>query len=242
MNDIEIADEGGIRVQKDGKFHKVPTPSGFTDYMFRAAVTAFDTAYRTNGKLPTVNEVHKFWSRIPVKTYAALFVTTEFKQALAYRGISWEVDDGLSIEQSMALLSLTDHTDRRSTASKMKDLGVPMSRYQAWLNNPLFMSSYNKRMEDSFQKHVPMALNKLMGNVEAGEQRAIEKYLEIQGRWNPAQMQLEDARKVIEIVVESVISEIKDEELLRRIFQRVQAAKVGYDLTQKQRELEADIG
>src|SRR5688572_15833275 len=90
--------DGGIKVRsKDGRLSPVKTPLGFTDYVFRSAVAAFDTAYRTLGKLPSVTEVHEFWKRIPLKTYSALFVTPEFKQALEYRGIEWEVDNGLSI-------------------------------------------------------------------------------------------------------------------------------------------------
>lgn len=231
--------EGGIRVkEKDGRFQRVQTPQGFTDHAFRNAVAAFDTAYRTLGKLPSITEVHRFWPNIPVKTYSALFLTNEFKEALAYRGVSWSDDTGLSMEQSMALLALTDPTDRRTTAVKMRDLGIPMARYQAWLGHPLFMESYRARQEANLKQAIPMVLGKLVGNAEAGDMRAIEKVLEITGRWNPAQQQLEDAKGVIAAVMELVVMHVKDPEERRAILSGVEAQVVGFALTHRPPELE----
>lgn len=230
---------GGIRV-RDGKntYHRVPAPDGFTEYMFRNTVAAFDSAYRLQGKLPSVSEVHKFWPGIPVKTISALFLTDEFKQALEHRGINWDPDSGLSLEQSMVLLAVTDFTDRRSLGVKLRDLKVPLARYQAWLKQPLFSESYRRRSEDNLKDAVPLALNRLVGNADAGDQRAIEKVLEITGRYNPAQMQLDDARTVVLSVIESVIRRVTDPEIRREIMNDVQAQVVAFDLTHQRQELE----
>lgn len=233
-DDIEKVD-GGIRVRKDsGSFRRVETPAGFTDYVFKNAVVAFDTAYRYYGSLPDVEQVQKFFPRIPLTTYSKLFITDEFKQALAYRGIEWEVDSGLSMEMSMALLKLLDPHDRRPQTVKLKELGIPYPKFQNWMRNPLFKESYNKRTEENMKDAVPMALNNLIGNAGAGDQRAIEKVLEITGRWNPAQQQLEDAKTVVVKVVEAVIKHVQDPEIRKLIMQDVQAEVVSYDLLHQQ--------
>ncbi len=233
--DIEAVTPGSIRVRPpNGQFQRVDTPKGFTDYAFRTAVSAFDTAYRTLGKLPSVTEVHAFWPKLPTATYSALFLTVEFKQALAYRGVEWEVDNGLSIEQSMLLLKLLDFSDKRSLGPKLKELGIPMSRYQAWMNQPLFKESYRTRSEAQFKDAVPMALNKLIANADSNDQRAIEKVLEITGRWNPAQQQIEDVRAVVVKVMESVIRNVKDPEVRRAVMNDIGAEVVSFDLTHPQ--------
>lgn len=237
--DIVEPVDGGIRVrQTDGAFQRVETPEGFTDFVFRNAVTAFDATYRFHGKLPSVDEVHKFWPRIPVRTYSALFLTEEFKQALAVRGIDWEPDNGLSMEMSMALIALSDPTDRRSTNVKLKEMAIPYSRFQNWMQNPLFAQSYSRRAEATLKGAAATALNKLVGNMEAGDQRAIEKVLEITGRWNPAQQQLEDAKTVIVRVIESVIKNVPDPATRKAIMDDVQREIVSYDLTHQQTAIE----
>lgn len=209
---------GKITVRNvDGRFRPIATPAGFTDTGFRNAVAAFDTAYRTLGRLPSVEEVHTVFPKLPIITYATLFSTPEFKQALEYRGVQWTNDIGLSMEQSMALLKLCDPTDFRTTSVKLKELGVPMARYQAWMLNPLFLHSYKERSERGLKEAVPMVLQKLIGRAEASDQRAIEKVLEITGRWNPQAQQVEDARTVVLKVIEAVIKHVTDPEVRKAI-------------------------
>lgn len=232
-DDISLV-SGGIRVRpKDGRFQVVKTPLGYTDEAFRAAVSAFDSAYRLYGKLPTVDEVHEFWPRIPKSTYSSLFVTDEFQKALEYRGIAWDADSGLSMEQAALLMKLTDFTDKRSLAVKLKELGIPMARYQAWMNQPLFKASYAKRTENLFRDAVPLALNRLLANVDGGDQRAIEKVLEITGRWNPAQQQVEDVKKVVVGLVEAVVRHVADPKTRKAIMDDVAAQVASYTLIEQ---------
>lgn len=193
-----------------GVYHPVETPSGFTDYAFRNIVAAVDTHYRQFGKLPSATEAQKLWPKTTAKIIASLMMTEEFRLALAYRGVEWEVDSGLSLQQSMALLKLTDWTDTRSTSVKLKELGIPMARYQAWMKQPLFAEAYRARTESALGDAVPLALNKLMGNVERGDQRAIEKVLEITGRWNPAQQSVADLQLYVIRIMEAIVRHVPD--------------------------------
>lgn len=215
--------DGGVKVRdKDGRFQRVPTPEGFTDLSFRNGVAAYYAAYRTLGYQPSVSEVHQFWPKMPVKTYSKLFLTDEFKDALRYRGIEWEPDSGLSMEQLTLLTALANPFDKRPLERKLKELGVPMPRYQAWLHHPLFAEALDKQSRGSYQSALPALRNRLIGNAEAGDQRAIELIFAMTGEWNPAQMQLEDARTVVEAIVNAVVKHVTDPEVRKAIMADVQ--------------------
>lgn len=222
--DVDTFDGGIVVRDPNGAFQPVTTPAGFTDLAFRNAVAAFDSAYRTLGRLPSVDDVFTVWPKVPKVTYSTLFLTDEFKQALRYRGVEWDPDSGLTLEQNMVLLKLTDPTDRRSTSAKLKELGVPMPRYQAWLKQPLFLGSYRKRSEEGLSEAIPMVLNRLIGNAEASDQRAIEKVLEITGRWNPAAQEVENARTIVIKVMEAVVKHVTDPDIRRAIMADVTVA------------------
>jgi hypothetical protein len=217
-----IEREGGIAIRDPKKgFQPVNTPAGYTDLEFRNAVAGAYTYYRQNGELPSATDLHNLHPAIATKTYSGLMLSDEFKQALAYRGIEWNNESGLSLEQQSVILMLQDFTDRRSLGVKLKELGVPMARYQAWLRHPLFRKAVNDNAEMALQEAVAPALTALAGKAAAGEDRAIEKVLEISGRWNPNQQSVEDARQVVMSLVEAVIKHVKDEDVKRAIMSEV---------------------
>lgn len=239
MTDEFIQGDGSIRVREpDGRYQPVKTPAGFTDYAFRNIVAAADTAYRQYGKLPSVTEIQQFYPKVPVATISELVITDEFKAAMKYRGVEWEIDSGLSIEQSMVIQALTNPSDRRTTQVKLKELGIPMPRYQAWLRHPLFKAVYNQRSEDMLKDAIPMALNRLVGNAEASDQRAIEKLLEISGRYDPANKQIEDVRALVVRVIEAVIRNVPDKEQRAAIMRDIEAVQISHDLVRAQQEIE----
>lgn len=217
-----IAREGGIAIRDPKKgFKPIDTPVGYTDLQFRTAVAGTYTHYRQTGEIPSATELNKLHSSIPAKIYSGLMLSDEFKEALAYRGIEWNNEAGLSLEQQSVILMLQDFTDRRSLGVKLKELGVPMARYQAWLRHPLFRKAINDNAEAALQEAVAPALTALAGKAAAGEDRAIEKVLEISGRWNPAAQSVEDARQVVMALVEAVIKHVKDEDVKKAIMSEV---------------------
>lgn len=221
MTDI-IEREGGIAVRDPKKgFQPVNTPVGYTDKEFRTAVAGAYTFWRQNGKLPTAIDLNKLHPGIATKVYSGLMLSDEFKQALAYRGIEWVEEAGLSLEQQSVILMLQDFTDRRSIGVKLKEIGVPMARYQAWLRQPLFREAVNENAEMAIREAVAPALTALAGKAAAGEDRAIEKVLEISGRWNPNAQSVEDARQVVMSLVEAIIKYVKDEDVKRAIMSEV---------------------
>jgi hypothetical protein len=218
MTEIEAFD-GGIQVADPaGKFKQIATPDGFTDVAFRNAVSAFDTAYRVNGVVPSVDDMAMLLPNVPKKTLSKVVLTPEFKEALAYRGLSFDPEkDGLSMEQQTTLLKLSDPFDKRALSTKLKELGVPMPRFQAWLKQPLFFEVYNKYSQNAYREALPALRNRLISNAEAGDHKAIELVFAITNEWNPAQQSLEDARVIIMKIVEAITTHVKDPETRKAI-------------------------
>jgi len=203
--------EGGVVVHlPDGTTKNIPTPDGYTDTAFRGTLAAFHTAYLRNGHIPSVDDIHQLWPKLSKKIISSLMGTLEFKNALHHRGIQWDPKDGLSMEQQTVLLKLSDPFDRRGLASKLKDLGVPMPRFQAWLKQPLYNELYNQHTKANYEEALPAIRQRLIGNAEAGDQRAIELVFAMTGEWNPNQQHLEDARTIVLKVVEAIIKHVKD--------------------------------
>ena len=83
-----------------------------------------------------------------------------------------------------------------------------------------------------------MALNKLVANAESGDQRAIEKILEITGRYNPQQQEIQNARTVVLTMMEVIQEELGDDKVkLRKILDRVSSKMQVLTITQGLREL-----
>jgi hypothetical protein len=216
---------GGILVRDPKKgFVPVDTPIGFTDLEFRNAVAAAYTHYRGTGKLPTVDDLAEINRTITKKTYSSIILTDEFKKALSYRGVEWNNEAGLTLKQQSVLIKLQDFTDRRSLGVKLRELGVPMARYQAWLKHPLFRKAMNDAAENVLSEAVAPALLALSGKAAAGEDRAIEKLLEISGRWNPNAQSVEDARIVVMTLLEAIIKHVPDADVRKAIMSEVSLA------------------
>lgn len=217
--------EGGelVVVHEDGRVRRSPVPDGVDRETFRNALAAVDVLYRREGVMPTVEEVYESWPKISKSTYSKYYATSEFKQALDMRGIFMEPSSGLTEEQSIAILHLSN-LDGKPLHTKLKQLGISMPKYQAWMRSPLFSSTLRQRSEQNLGDSIPTALNALAANADRGDQRAIEKLLEISGRYNPAQIEAENARQVVLVMVEAVLKHVSNKEEKSAILHEVESA------------------
>ena len=223
MSDIEL----GMRIgtldvrAPDGRVQVVSVPEGVDAVVFRNVVSAVDTAFRTIGVMPSLNEAYKVFPKIPKSTFGRVWKTEEFARALEARGVQVDPDAGLHPLQQAALVAITDFTSTKTLKAKLESVGATPSQHQAWMKNPLYAESYRERTEAQFKDAVPTAMNALLSNVEKGDQRAIEKVLEITGRYNPNQRELENARVVIVTLVEALQRHVKDPEVMKAILEEV---------------------
>lgn len=229
---FELDDGEIVVIADDGRVRRSPVPSGIDPDVFRNILAATDILYGREGSVPTVEEVHKLWPRNQKKTISKIFATSEFKQALALRGIELDPENGLTQEQAMAITLLSDPTDTRMTTTKLRQLGISQQKYHNWMRQPLFSQLLRERSEHNLGDAIPVALNRLVGNAEKGDQRAIEKLLEITGRYNPAQIEVGNARQVVLVMVEAVLRHVKDKEARAAILGEVQDAMQTMAITQ----------
>lgn len=217
--------DGGevVVIHTDGRVRRSPIPDGFDRETFRNILAAVDVLFRRNGVFPTVEETYKSWPKIAKKTYSRAFATSEFKQALELRGISTEPMPGLSPEQAHAVLLLS-LPDGKTLQSKLKQLGISHAKYTAWMRQPLFAETLRNRAEQNLGDSVSIALNRLVDNADRGDQRAIEKVLEISGRYNPNQIEQQNAKQVVLIMVEAVLKHVSSPDEKKAILAEVERA------------------
>ena len=146
---------------------------------------------------------------------------------------------GLSEEQGLAILHLSN-PDGKTVQSKLKQLGISMAKHQAWMRQPLYADTLRQRSEQNLGDSVSTALNGLVANADKGDQRAIEKLLEISGRYNPAQIEQENARQVVLLIVEAVLKHVSSKDEKDAILSEVENAMHKHAITSGtvQKELE----
>lgn len=211
MTEVFEQVENGIVVYgPDGDTKNIFTPKGIDLRIFKGVLAAFHTAYLRSGKIPNVNEIHEVWPKTTKKNISTILGTLEFANAVHHRGIQFDPKDGLSMEQHTVLLKLSDPFDRRGLSSKLRDLNVPVARFQAWMKQPLFNELLNQQTKDNYVDALPAIRQRLIGNAEAGDQKAIEMVFAITGEWNPQQQHLDDAKTIILKIVEAIIKHVKD--------------------------------
>lgn len=236
QRDIETSGRELV-IKHDGRVHRSPVPDGFSPGMFRHIIAAVDLLYRRNGAIPTINEVMASWEGFDKATVSKAWSTPEFKEALSIRGIELDIRQGLSAEQLYCIQILSDPSDRRSNKARLESVGVPIGKYRAWMRNPVFARALSDQAEQNLGDGVSTAINRLLAAGDAGEPWAVNKILEISGRWNPNQQELQNARTVVLTVMEVLQSKIKDKELLREIVDEVRSRQTTLTIVQSLREL-----
>lgn len=139
----------------------------------------------------------------------------ETTHALAIRGVSTETH--LTPEQDYALSILTDTSSNLNWNARMRRAGMSNAKLAAWRQNPTFDRALNS-MAEQIAANSDVALIELGRLAGDGNLRAIEKSLEISGRYNPAQQSTVDAIAIINRTVEVLSKHLSDQpDLLRAI-------------------------
>jgi hypothetical protein len=215
--DVKVSATGVQVRDRTGGFRAIPTPPGYTPSELRNAVSTAYYLWRRNGMIPDAAAMHAIFPTMPKKVFEGIMLTTEFRNALSYRGVDWTEMSGLSLEQQSVILKLQDVTDRRALSTKLRELGVSMAKYQGWLKQPLFREATNAAAEDVLAEAVAPALTALAGKAANGEDRAIELLLEMTGRFVKGDRSVENARVVTMALVEAIQKHVTDQTVLDAI-------------------------
>lgn len=155
----------------------------------------------------------------------------ETNHALAVRGVSTEIH--LTPEQDYAISILGDTSSKLNYNERMRRAGLSNAKLMAWRKNPVFDQALKGLAEQVTANH-DVALFELGRKVGEGDMRAIEKSLEISGRYNPAQQSTVDALALVNRVVEILSVHLSEHpELFKAI------AKDLSDIQQENRQIES---
>jgi hypothetical protein len=80
---------------------------------------------------------------------------------------------------------------------------------------------YNESTRANYEEALPAIRQRLIGNAEAGDQRAIELIYAMTGEWNPQQQHLDDAKTIVLKIVEAIITHVKDAKIREAILSDV---------------------
>lgn len=200
---------------------KFTLPSGVGDKTFRHIVGAANTAYVAVRGIPTIDQIYEYSDkRVTKAKISSVVLTDEFKDAMEQRGISWRPDDysGISTEQMYCIQILTDPTHKaRTLQAKLKLAGIPYAKYRNWLKQPTFARYLNNLTEGMLSDHVGDLHTTLMNKALNGDLNAIKYVHELSGRHDPNQQQIKDLRVIVDNLIEIISQEVKDQETLIRI-------------------------
>ena len=123
----------------------------------------------------------------------------------------------LSAEQLAAANVLLDFSDSRSQGAKLRSMGIPTTKYNNWLKNPHFVRYLRTRAEDLISGTQHEAHTALLRNIQRGNQRSIEYYNEMTGRYNPRTEDTVNVALVLVRLVEVIQRHVKDPEVIKAI-------------------------
>lgn len=209
----------------DGSVRPIAVPAGVTKGIFYKVVSAYDALFRAAGTLPDVNDVRRLMPQLPKKAISTVILTPEFAAAMELRGVGFSSELGLSVQQAATLNVLENFSDSRNMNSKLRDVGVSRTQFNGWMKDPLFRDFYERRIEAHVRDAHMGALSTIISASENGDLKAAEKILEINGRYSPQNAELQNARAVVQALVEAIQRHVKDPEAVDKIISEVTLAQ-----------------
>lgn len=219
----------------------MPKPKGrnrqvrIKDEEFRSVCAAARTAWHAKGGLPTLDEINAVCD-VPRGRIAKVLVKSEFIDVMNACGINWKLSKGLTAKQHYVLQVLTNPTDKRAFADRLKDAGVTYVEYKSWMRLPTFVSLIENFAEKTLGDHLTIAHDSLLKQVEKGNVRALEFYYEMTGRYNRGSQQERDLQSVITGVIDIIQRNVTDQAVLANIAEEMKVL-MGKPVTNQKLEL-----
>lgn len=124
---------------------------------------------------------------------------------------------GLTPEQIAVAAALNNTKDRRADSRKLTHLGVSERKYAGWLNNKRFVE-YMKLSANNILEHSEHEAHMaLLRKLAAGDQKAIQLYYEMTGRYNPAHEQTVNLQQILVQIIEVIQRRVIDPEVRAEI-------------------------
>jgi len=200
---------------------KVALPDGIDADDFRIVLSGAYLAYlgektKSRGAAPLPEDVAKYVS-VGLSKIQKIMVLPAFREACEARGIAYSSRQGLTQEQDFALQIILDPSFNGGLEQRLKKAKVPMSKYRAWLKNPVFrnyLESVGGSVLKDFEANMLVALANRASN---GDVNAIKYAFEVSGKHDPTQRQVMDGQRLMLQMVEIIKTHVKDPEVLNAI-------------------------
>lgn len=212
-------------------------PDGTSRQTFRGVVAAAHMAFQLHNQdyknreggrktLPDVKKIAEL-SQHTERTVSKVIATEEFRMAMREKGIYWTARDGLTPEQIYCIGIMTNPSDRRDMAGKLKAAGVSYHVYRGWLKMPAFRTAVQQIGEDMLNDHIQDVNTSLLNKAVGGDVRAIELYHQITGRFDPRKQQAQDLHMLVQMLLETIFKYVTDTKVLSKITEDFDRAMAG---------------
>lgn len=199
------------------KMVPVRVPAGEQSEFFYTLLSNAYALYVTEGSYDTDRLVKR--TGIAEGTVARLIVTPEFKRAMRVRGVVPSAS-GLTAEQDYVIQKLVDPSDGKNLQAKLKQMGIPYSKYMAWMKQPVFKSIMDSHTNFLLQDN-NASLVQLARKAGEGDLAAIRYMHELNGTYDPNRQTAIDFMQTLGLVVEIIFKHVKDPKVLEAINQDV---------------------
>lgn len=193
----------------------LPTPEGVSAVMFRNVLAGASAAYTVHRGVPTVEQINVFCASTK-KTISKVISTVEFKTVMKERGFPFD-NVKLSPEQYFAVGIITDPSNRKPLAVKLKQAGITYAQYRGWLKQPHFRDYIGKISEDMLGEHIQDVHTRVVERATNGDMAAIKLYYELTGRHDPQRQQMVDLNGIIGLMLEVITRYVPDTKALQMI-------------------------
>lgn len=183
-------------------------------------ISWIEERWQRDREFPTIQDFKSSWGKT-VKM-SSFLMNPVVQLALRNRGIKApksenEVPNALSQEQLAAILVVLDYTDKRSMATKLRQMGLNSTKWNGWMRNPVFKEYLQSISADNFKDALYVAQTSLVKSVESGDVNAIKYYMGVTGADGANTQTLENFRIIISKLMEALTVRINDDMLLRQI-------------------------
>lgn len=173
----------------------------------RRCVNAANVVWTTTGQVPTIDSVcavlypHGTNNKTNV---AKVMASDVYKDTCEVRGIPVGSYPGLTSAQVYCAQIMTNPSDKRPMAAKLKSAGVTQVTYRNWLKQPAFSAYMHQIGEDLLKNHITDVNSMLVNKATAGDTAAMKMYYEINGKLGLNRNENADLYKVINGLIEII--------------------------------------
>ncbi len=182
----------------------------------QSAIHYIEQTYQFTRSFPKTDILEQ---RFPTFSLRDAMRKTAFVNALANRGIPLPRTDHeyLSPIQMAAITSILNWDDKRSRATKLKELGVSTAQWTGWLRSKKFKEYLHSISSENFDEAVDHAHEGLIKAVDKGNTEAIKYYMEITGRYTANSAEVQNLKVVLSRLSEAIQRHVPDPAVLAAI-------------------------